>query len=420
MSTGAGEISTTEREVPPTVADQLAREDKRLRINAGSSQRELAAMICYSRQYVSMTEWEDAVLPSQPLIAAIDDALGAQGRLIALRAWAQTGRRTGYALEAAKGWHPEENWEIPDSIVLEKHRQAVSDRSDESSEDLVDVLGRIHKLSRTTDPEIVRQLRSRTRTVIEEYETLDHTELAPGLIRQRVLVDKLIDECNHPQQRRELFETAGHTAGLLGYIAVGQGNFSLARAYCLESFQLGEHAVDCNLQAWACGLQSFCEYYAGNYESGLQYARKGITLDRSGPQRARLLVNGAARAMGKLGEIDGVRRAVDDAYDLMSRNNVPIGVPSSVTLGSYSAAQVSGNAATAYLSLPITDEVERHVKLAAPEMNTTSSPWGSTFVRTHNRPAEWRPQRRGAQCRTSPRSPEPSRNLALGNSVRVP
>ncbi|ATL67088.1 helix-turn-helix domain-containing protein [Nocardia terpenica] len=70
---------------PETVADRLAREIKRRRLDAGLSQRELAARIRYSRQYVSMTEWEDATLPSKELVAAIDSALGADGALVALR-----------------------------------------------------------------------------------------------------------------------------------------------------------------------------------------------------------------------------------------------------------------------------------------------------------------------------------------------
>ncbi|WP_327098570.1 helix-turn-helix domain-containing protein [Nocardia vinacea] len=68
-----------------TVADQLAHEIKRLRLDAGLSQRALATKIGYSRQYVSMTEWEDTNLPSQELIAAIDAALDANGTLNALR-----------------------------------------------------------------------------------------------------------------------------------------------------------------------------------------------------------------------------------------------------------------------------------------------------------------------------------------------
>ncbi|WP_433567307.1 helix-turn-helix domain-containing protein [Nocardia sp. CA-151230] len=76
---------------PATVADRLAREIKCRRIAAGLSQRVLATQIGYSRQYVSMTEWEDANLPSLDLVTAIDTVLGAGGALIAMRTQASRG-----------------------------------------------------------------------------------------------------------------------------------------------------------------------------------------------------------------------------------------------------------------------------------------------------------------------------------------
>ncbi|MFI5714533.1 helix-turn-helix domain-containing protein [Nocardia sp. NPDC051750] len=66
------------------VADELAREIRSRRRAAGLSQRELASRIGYTRQYVSMTEWEDANLPSRELVTAIDAGLDADGELIAI------------------------------------------------------------------------------------------------------------------------------------------------------------------------------------------------------------------------------------------------------------------------------------------------------------------------------------------------
>ncbi|MFJ4654669.1 helix-turn-helix transcriptional regulator [Nocardia sp. NPDC088792] len=99
MSRGPTDYPTTELDrQPQSVADELAREIKRLRKGAGMSQRVLASKIGYSRQYVTMTEWEDSNLPSCELVAAIDKALQANGALIALRGQAsndqQARRRT--------------------------------------------------------------------------------------------------------------------------------------------------------------------------------------------------------------------------------------------------------------------------------------------------------------------------------------
>ncbi|WP_280262237.1 hypothetical protein [Nocardia abscessus] len=148
----------------------------------------------------------------------------------------------------------------------------------------------------------------------------------------------------------------------------------------MESFQLGDYAQDNNLVAWARGLQSFCEYYAGQYDEALSYAQDGLAHAGSGPQHARLAINGVARAMGKLGDVAGVHQAVDQAYERLSHNAEPAVVPSSISLGSYSPAQVAGNAATSYLSLAMPEKVEQYAQLALPEMNDTNSPWGRSLV----------------------------------------
>ncbi|MGW4330538.1 hypothetical protein ACWEKR_32195 [Nocardia sp. NPDC004573] len=249
-----------------------------------------------------------------------------------------------------------------------------------ADDDLIDVLSRVHKLSRSVNAEVIQHLQRSTVRSIARYETLEPADLVATLRKQRRWIDQVLNECSHPQQRRRLFEIASETSGLLGYIAVGRGNFPLARAYCLEAFQLGDYAEDSNLMAWVRGMQSFCEYYAGHYAEAVQYAQDGLAQADSGPQSVRLAVNGLARALGKLGDVEGVHQAVDYAYDLVSRNEAPDGVPSSISLESYSPAQVAGNAATAYLSLAMPDRVERYVELALPEMSDDNSPWGRSLV----------------------------------------
>ena len=200
-----------------------------------------------------------------------------------------------------------------------------------STEDVIDVLGRIQKLNKAINPDIICQLHDDLWQTVAQYEKLYHSTLAPALLKQRAWIDAILDEYSHPKQRQQLFEIAGATSGVLGYVAVGRGEFPLARAYCLEAFQLGDFAQDTSLQAWARGLQSFCEYYAGHYDEALHLAKDGLNYAQSGPQSVRLTINGVARAMGKLGDIEGVHRAVGEAYDLMSRNDVPAGVPSSTS-----------------------------------------------------------------------------------------
>ena len=127
-------------------------------------------------------------------------------------------------------------------------------------------------------------------------------------------------------------------------------------------------------------MQSFCEYYAGRYDQALRLADDGLGYARSGPQSVRLTINGTARALGKLGDADGVHRAVDRAYELMARNEVPAGVPSSIAFDCYSAAQTASNAATAYVSLGMPDKVQHYVGLALPDISTSESPWSRSLV----------------------------------------
>jgi hypothetical protein len=84
--------------------------------------------------------------------------------------------------------------------------------------------------------------------------------------------------------------------------------------------------------------------------------------------------------MGKLGDDQGVHRAVDEAHELLSRNSAPGGVPSSIALGCYSTAQTASNAATAYVSLGIPDKVQYYAGLALPEISKSDSPWSRSLV----------------------------------------
>jgi hypothetical protein len=249
-----------------------------------------------------------------------------------------------------------------------------------AGEDVTDVLARVQHLSTAVDPEVIGHLQGSVADTIAQYERLDHDSLVPALVKQRAWVGRLLPGCHRLDQRQQLLEVAGTASGVLGYVAVGRGDFPLARAYCLEAFQLASLAQAATLQAWARGLQSFCEYYAGRYDDALRLAEDGLMYARSGPQSIRLTVNGVARAKGKLGDIQGVHRAVGKAHDLMASNDVPAGVPSSISLESYSAAQTASNAATAYVALGMTSKVQHYVSLALPDISASASPWSRSLV----------------------------------------
>ena len=320
----------------------------------GMSLRGLARAVPCDPSYLSkMLNGRKPVSPH--LAVRVDDALGAGGEI----------RRAATS--------------ITESATPREVRS--SSRADQGiTEDVIDVLGRIQRLSRTVNPEIVQHLQDNLRYTIVRYEKLEHSRIVPTLLKQRAWVDELLDECSHPRQRQRLFEIAAAASGVLGYVAVGRGDYPLARAYCLEAFHLSDFAQDTNLQAWARGLQSFCEYYAGQYGEALRLAEDGLNYAQSGPQSVRLTVNGIARSLGKLGDAEGVHRAVDRAYDLMSRNDVPGGVPSSIALECYSVAQTASNAATAYVSLGMPEKVQQYIGVALPDISKSDSPWSRSLV----------------------------------------
>jgi hypothetical protein len=249
-----------------------------------------------------------------------------------------------------------------------------------SPEDLVDVLARIQRITRAVDPLVISGMEDGMSTMLVEYETWDRDRFLTSLIKKRRFVDGLVGESMWPTQRKTLYGIAAKISGLLGYVEVGRENFPLARAYCTESFSLADLAEDSHLRAWARGMQSFCEYYAGDYKSALEIAVDGLTYAGSGPQSVRLTINGVARAMGKLGDCDGVDRTVEHAYRLMSKNSVPDGMPSSVSLGCYSSAQTAGNAVTAYVALGNPNRVQEYANLASPGIQNSASQWSRSLL----------------------------------------
>jgi hypothetical protein len=258
--------------------------------------------------------------------------------------------------------------------VLIDSGQAVDEES------ISDVLARIQNLTRSVDGSMVAHVRDTTHHMVEGYESLSHATATPVLLAQRRQIDTILAGTNRTEQRRELFRAAGGTSGLLGYIAVGRGDFALARAFCAEAYALFDLTGAAELKCWARGLQSFCEYYAGDYPSALMFAEDGFAVGAGSPQSVRVVVNGVARARGKLGDVPGVHQAVDDAYNLMSRHDAPDGMPSSVTFGCYSAAQVAANAVTAYVAAGLPDRAREYADLALPVIGELGSPWSRSLV----------------------------------------
>lgn len=249
-----------------------------------------------------------------------------------------------------------------------------------TTEEVSEVLERVRTLTRVGDEELTC-FELAVDDLVSRYEGNGPVKLAPVLTDQRRRLESALDECRDPRQRRRLFRVAGQVSGLLAYMAVNRERYPLARAYCLEATHLGMFADDRDLLAWIKGTESFCEYYAGDYRTSVDLARAGLELAGNGPQRVRLLINGKARALGKLGDTVGVHAAVEQAYDALDTFPEVPGVSPCVSFGGYSRARLASNAVTAYVDLARPEDVSTHAALALQEFDSSESSWSQALIR---------------------------------------
>jgi transcriptional regulator with XRE-family HTH domain len=215
--------------------------------------------------------------------------------------------------------------------------------------------------------------------VIDRYEEEGPASLAPEVVRQRRRLQNILVTCPPSKRGERLAQIAARMSAQLAYMAVNLGRFHSARAYAIEAFSLAEHIADDELKAWVRGTQSFAEYYSGNYRQALEYAVDGQRYAGTGPQAVRLIINGEARALGKLNQ--PVDMAVGRAYELLHRFPPEPGMSSCISFGVYSEARVASNAATAYLSLQQAPRVLEHARLATAVADASPSIWSQALVR---------------------------------------
>ncbi|WP_322767553.1 helix-turn-helix transcriptional regulator [Frankia sp. Cr1] len=194
------------------------------------------------------------------------------------------------------------------------------------------------------------QLDRMTVDAVDEYERFGPAVLVPRLVEQRSWVEALFDGRQTFRQRGRLYRVAARLSGLLGSLAVDRGDMPTARAYCDEAYQLADLVDEDELRAWIRGTQALIEFYAGRFDRCLALAVDGLRYSHGGPQEARLLAQGQARAAGKLGDAHTVAVAVDRARELAYPR--PTGTVSPcLALDGYCPARVDGNAATAFLAV---------------------------------------------------------------------
>ncbi|MFE7114469.1 hypothetical protein ACFU99_03475 [Streptomyces sp. NPDC057654] len=209
------------------------------------------------------------------------------------------------------------------------------------------------------DASLLSMVATSLQSVVDRYEMLGPHHLAGEARLLRTMLHTMLGGQQPPKVRSELFRLAGRTAGLLGYMAVNAGaSPDVAEAYCGEAEDLAREIGDTHLEMWVAGTRSLSLYYQQQYIEADRAALAGIERAPCDAHAIRLLINGRARALARLGDRPGAERAIGQAMDLTARQLAqPDGLTACISFEPYSAARTLANAITARLSLGDVAEV---------------------------------------------------------------
>jgi len=236
----------------------------------------------------------------------------------------------------------------------------------------------------STDAAVLEHFSGELQGIVDRYETLGPQALAGEARVLRGTLHALLGGGQHvPAVHAELFRLTGRAAGLLAYMAVNAGaKPAVAEAYCAQAESLAEHIGDTQLQMWAAGTRSLSLYYQHRYTEADAAAAAGIDLAPNDGQAIRLLANGRARALARLGDRRGAERAIGRALDLSDQqSSLPSGITSCISFAPYSLARTLANEITARLSLDDAGEVLSCAEQIDGLIEESDSEWSRALVR---------------------------------------
>lgn len=254
--------------------------------------------------------------------------------------------------------------------------------SDEGFESPLVIAARLQQISSTdVDDGVLDIIDFALTDILLRYELEGPRRLAPEVFALRRRIEVLRKQTRHPLQLHRLYVLAAKLSGTLGYMAVNRGRFGHARIYCREAFGIASLIDDSGLQGWIRGTESFCAYYVGDFKQAADLARDGVRYAGNGPQSVRLYSNGLARALGKLGDADGVEEVIAVAMSLSTMHSPSEGLTPALTFDSYGAARLAANAATAFLSAGKFDRTLDYGQDVEKLVNESDSVWSRSLVR---------------------------------------
>ncbi|RLU81968.1 hypothetical protein CTZ27_30855 [Streptomyces griseocarneus] len=242
-----------------------------------------------------------------------------------------------------------------------------------------------------TEPALLTTATAAIRRIVDRYEVLGPQQLAGEARTLRTMLHALLAGQQPSGVRARLFVLAAQVSGLLAYMAVNaSAPYQVAEAYCREAEELATAAEDprgpdegvLDVRMWVAGTRSLALYYHQRYAEAHDAARAGVDLAPDSPQAIRLLSNGCARALARLGDRTRAEAAIAGAMALSDRQpRLPSGMTSCIDLAPYSPARTLANAITARLSLNDYDRVLAHAEEIDDLIERSDSDWSRALVR---------------------------------------
>jgi len=256
---------------------------RRLLLERGWSQNQLADAIPCNKGHLSKLI-NGRQKPSERVAQRCDELLNARGDLIGA---------AHLDIAAARDLRPNETVEL-----LERIR--ATDTSNTTIEALRSTVEDLCCQYATTDP---TQLRAEGHTWLREV---------ARLMRQPVGL----------QAHRELLVNAGWLALLIGCLEYDLGMRASAEATRIMASNLGVEAGAPEIHGWALEMKAWIALTQGRYPDVLNAVAEGRHL-AAGHNVAVQLIGQEAKALGRLGDVQGVRRALDEGAVILERFEAP-------------------------------------------------------------------------------------------------
>jgi transcriptional regulator with XRE-family HTH domain len=349
---------------PLPVAQRLAEEIRRLRKAAGLSQPQLAALIGYTRQYVSLAERPKRGLPSTDLVRAIDDALRADGALEALRQQADAERKTcrpatspsnAAAAPGMTGYGPRKrsgSAETKNTNGSEFVASAAAITFGASLDQPVEMI-----ISAADEPQIPTRVRAgdvrHLRRAVEALEAWDH-HAGGGAVRHHALAalrwaTAMLDASCTPELRLELATTTAHLADLTGWATFDAGHHAPARQLFLLGLHTARESGDLGVRAHVASGLARQEIHAGNWAGGLELTQLALTaIDTLTPNAIAMLHTVKALAYARKLDTTECRRCIGAAIDTYQPDSISNDPP---WIRYFTPAKLDGDLANAMYDL---------------------------------------------------------------------